>query len=445
MKVNQEQKEAIIKLFHEMDSKDDFLGLLNKAKYFIYGEKYIPFEVNQLNYYINKDKNEINKELLKRIAELFDDNLPENSIALDRGSLKKRSFYTEFTIKKKSGKDRVINAPIKGLKEFQKTLNIILQCIYEPHPAATGFVIGKSITHNASLHINQNYVYNIDLKDFFPSIDKSRIWGRLLAEPFVLNSTPERKKIANMIAVLCCHTMEVERFLEGQWQKKVLSVLPQGAPTSPTLTNAICEKLDIRLSGVAKRFCLNYSRYADDITFSSKHNTYELEKCNFENIYSSNSTFNKEIKRIIEDQKFHIKESKVRLQKRGYRQEVTGIVVNDKTNIYKRYIKQLRQWLYFWEIHGYDKAYNFFIQKYLADKGHVKKGQPNMMMVLDGKLLYLKMVKGDNDSTYLKLKERFDNLINKHETKQTLKKENKNIVDLIFDIGLEKAMMKYKT
>lgn len=442
MKVNQEQKEAIVKLFHKMDSKDDFLELLNTAKYFFYGEKCVPFELNQLNYYINKDKNQNYKELSSN--EVYDDEIKNNEV-LNKAKIDRHIFYAEFTIKKKSGKDRTIHAPIKGLKEFQKSLNIILQCIYEPHPAATGFVIGKSITHNASLHINQNYVYNIDLKDFFPSIDKSRIWGRLLVEPFVLNSTPERKKIANMIAVLCCNTMEVERFEEGQWQKKSLSVLPQGAPTSPTLTNAICEKLDIRLSGVAKRFCLNYSRYADDITFSSKHNTYELEKGNFENIYSPNSTFNKEIKRIIEDQKFHIKESKVRLQKRGYRQDVTGIVVNDKTNIDKRYIKQLRQWLYFWEIHGYDKAYNFFLQKYLADKGHVKKGQPNMIMVVDGKLLYLKMVKGDNDSTYLKLKDRFDKLLDKNETKQTVNKENKNIVDLIFDIGLEKAMMQYKT
>lgn len=69
--------------------------------------------------------------------------------------------------------------------------------------------------------------------------------------------------------------MEVERFTNNEWKREILSVLPQGAPTSPILTNAICEKLDIRLSGVAKRFGLNYTRYADDITFSSMHNTYD--------------------------------------------------------------------------------------------------------------------------------------------------------------------------
>jgi hypothetical protein len=440
MKINQEQENLIIKHFQKMDSKDDFIDLLNTTKCFLYGDKFHPFEMQQLNYYINKDNFQDNTQAVKDIAKLFGDNETDN-VLINKGAFKKRFFYTEFTIKKKSGKDRTIHAPIKGLKEFQKTLNIILQCIFDSHPAATGFVIGKSITDNASPHINQNYVYNIDLKDFFPSIDKSRIWGRLLVEPFKLNSTPERKKIANMIAALCCHTIEVERFEEGQWKNKFLSVLPQGAPTSPILTNAICERLDIRLSGVAKRFSLNYTRYADDITFSSKHNTYEVEKGHVENIYNSDSTFNKEIKRIIEDQRFYIKESKIRLQKRGYRQEVTGIVVNDKANIDKRYIKQLRQWLYYWENYGYEKACGYFIQKYIISKGHIKKGQPNMMMVLDGKLLYLKMVKGENDPTYLKLKNRFDNLVG---TEKKDQKQNKNIVDLILHIGLEEAMKNYR-
>lgn len=99
----------------------------------------------------------------------------------------------------------------------------------------------------------------------------------------------------------------------------------------------ICERLDIRLSGVAKRFGLKYSRYADDITFSSMHN-----------VYQKDSEFLIEIARIITDQNFHIKESKTRLQKQGFRQEVTGLIVNDKPNVNKRYISQLRMWIYCW-------------------------------------------------------------------------------------------------
>jgi hypothetical protein len=167
----------------------------------------------------------------------------------------------------------------------------------------------------------------------------------------------------------------------------------------------------------------------------------------FEKIFVVNSTFDKEVRRVIADQNFHVKESKVRLQKKGYRQEVTGLVVNDKINVTRRYIKQLRQWLYYWEAYGYEKAYEFFLQKYIADKGHVKIGKPNMDMVLDGKFLYLKMVKGENDGTYLKLKERFDKLLAIEKvtgTKKIKSTQDKNIVDLIFDIGLEKAMKNYK-
>ena len=257
---------------------------------------------------------------------------------------------------------------------------------------------------------------NIDLKDFFPSIDASRVWGRLLHPPFNLKSTPERKHIANMIKTLCCTELEVERYKDGEWKKEKKLVLPQGAPTSPTLTNAICDKLDRRLTGVAKRFGLNYSRYADDITFSSSHNSFKNQMGELESIYSQNSTFKKELLKVIHEQNFHIKESKVRLQKRGYKQEVTGIIVNNKINVSRTYIKNLRHLIYFWEKFGFEKASELFLKKYILDKGHLKKVKPNMAMVIDGKLLYLKMVKGDRDKTYLKLKERFDNLINNNST-----------------------------
>lgn len=421
MKITPEQKETIQDLFKKMNSKNDFLALLNEAKKIIYGDKTVFFEEKQLNYYINKDA--------KRIEKTADTT--------------KKSCYTTFSIKKKSGAERTIHAPTKGLKEFQKALNIVLQCVYEPHKAATGFVLGKSIVDNAKVHIGQNYVYNLDLKDFFPSVDKSRVWGRLLAAPFNLNTSNERRKIANMMAGLSCTAMKVERFANNEWIKITTSVLPQGAPTSPTLTNAICEKLDIRLAGVAKRFGLNYTRYADDITFSAKHNIYEISPNNSEKIFMKNSTFDKEVRRIIADQNFHIKESKVRLQKEGYRQEVTGLVVNDKVNVSRRYIKQLRQWLHYWEIFGYERAYAYFLQKYISDKAAITKGKPNMVMVLGGKLLYLKMVKGENDGTYLKLKERFENLI------VGTSSINSKSVNLILDIwekeGIEKAMEVYYT
>jgi RNA-directed DNA polymerase len=422
MKITPEQNRTIHELFKKMNSKNDFLALLNEAKKLVYGGKTIPFEEKQLNYYINKNT-KVKEDLVAALNQ--GDSRFKNS--------PRKPSYSSFTIKKKSGADRTIHAPVKGLKEMQTALNIILQCVHDPHSAATGFVLGKSIVDNAKVHVGQIYVYNLDLKDFFPSVNKSRVWGRLLVAPFDLNTTPERKKIANMIAGLSCTSMEVERFVNNKWVKVTTSVLPQGAPTSPTLTNTICERMDKQLSGVAKRFGLNYTRYADDITFSSKHNNYEVSCNTFEKIFVTNSTFDKEIRRIITSQNFHVKESKVRLQKETYRQEVTGLVVNDKVNVTRRYIKQIRQWLYYCETYGYDKAYIYFLQKYVSDKTAIPKKKPNMESVLEGKLQYLKMVKGENDGTYIKLKQRFDILFMKATPINS-------ILDIWEKEGIEKAM-----
>jgi hypothetical protein len=379
--------------------------------------------------------------------------------------------YVEFNIKKKSGANRTINAPVAGLKAIQRTLSLILQCVFEPHKAAMGFVKNRSIVDNANVHIGNRYVYNIDLKDFFSSIDQARVWKCFQLPPFNLISRenigqskagkirlgksvyytksdnfridyelitldnirifktsdyaklkekfanepsfatkitdknwtedtldvlielalrsnikdelknigenesilssiitePEKTKwsLANILSSLCCTELEVERKNEnGEWVLVKRNVLPQGAPTSPIITNIICQKLDHRLSGLAKRFGLKYSRYADDITFSSMHNVYQPE-----------GEFLKELHRIITEQNFHIKESKTRLQKEGYRMEVTGLLVNEKANVQKRYIKQLRMWLYYWERYGYSRASEFFVQQYIADKGHVKNGK----------------------------------------------------------------------
>ena len=436
-----EFKHQVRTAFNTMQSKSDFLVLLNIVKQMNYGDKTVPFSEKQLNYFITKDSRVLKSKVDFQIDLSGVETIIKENVVVEKKNSNRASCYIPFTIKKKSGQDRTIHAPVKGLKEFQKVLNIILQCMHEPHAAANGFVIGKSIVDNAKSHVGQTYVYNIDLKDFFPSVDRSRVWGRLLVAPFHLGTTVERKNIANFIATLCCTPMEVERLNEGKWITITTSVLPQGAPTSPTLTNIICEKLDKRLTGVAKRFGLNYSRYADDITFSSKHNTYEVTSSKVEKIFEVASTFDCEVRKIITEQNFHIKESKVRLQQRGYRQEVTGLVVNDKINVTRRYVKQLRQWLYLWERYGYEKAYSLFLNFYLADKGHVKSEKPNMAMVINGKLLYLKMVKGAVDGTYLKLKKRFDLLLGTAPQNNTTEV---NIVDLIFDVGLEKAMKYYK-
>lgn len=356
--------------FHSMKSKDDFLFLLNHVKTIIYGKKTKPFELKHLNYHTNQNI---------------------------------QNRYKTFIIKKKSGAERTIHSPSKGLKSIQTSLNLILQNIYDVNAAATGFIPGKSIRDNAIVHAGSNYIYNIDLKDFFSSIDQARIWGRLRKPPFNLNAENDRLEIANIIAAICCHEIKVERLDEtNKWCVMKKKVLPQGAPTSPTTANIICQQLDFYLTAVAKRFGLKYTRYADDITFSSMHN-----------VYSKKGEFIKELNRIILSQNFTIKESKTRLQKQGYKQEVTGLIVNNKVNVKSQYIKQLRQWLFYWEAYGQTKANLYYSAQYIREKGHIKKKCPDISIVILGKLNFLKMVKGEENETYLLLQERYDHLVNK--------------------------------
>lgn len=292
--------------------------------------------------------------------------------------------FRTFHIRKKSGGLREIKAPTYKFCFILKPLSIALNAIFEPDSSAMGFASGRSVVSNANAHVGHNYVFNIDLKDFFPSIPQARVWGRLKVKPF--NFSPE---IANVIAGLCCTYNE----------EQAHNVLPPGSPVSPLLSNAICSRLDYRMKGVAKRFGLHYSRYADDMTFSSMHN-----------VYQEGSKFREEILKVIKEEGFTINDKKTRLLKKGARQEVTGLTVNEKANVIREYVRDLRWILNAWEKYGYARAYALFYIRYKSEKGYIKKGEPVMENVLGGKLNYLKMVKGANDPTYLKLKGRYDNL-----------------------------------
>lgn len=499
MKIEVKQIERIRCMFVNMQTREDLLCVLNEANRLLYGKNAENLPLRILTKYANP-----------RFA---------------------GNCYHTFNIKKKAGGDRQINAPVNNLAYLQKLLSIALQCVFIPEKAAYGFTWNKSIVDNAKLHQDQRYVYNIDLKDFFSSIDQARVWKCLQLKPFNLNrestrpikilspqqlldevlkadklpdmSNAGRKRylhtpdgtyylahsiastrdliaehesqffvnhedatlninelktnksskngvnfwyinrdpeydktmLASMIAAICCAELDVERKDEdGQWIIEKRRVLPQGAPTSPVLTNIVCQRLDLLLTGVAKRFGLNYSRYADDITFSSKHN-----------VYQENSEFIQELNRIISEQGFHIKESKTRLQKDGYRKEVTGLLVNENVNVSKRYIKQLRMWLYLWERYGYKKASIYFSKHYLTDKGHVKKGEPDLANVVGGKLEYLKMVKGSHNNVYVELSRRLDSLIS---PKKKITESKSLILESVLEVfatkGLAEAMQLYK-
>lgn len=384
MKTTKENIKLIQQKFGSLESKEDLVAIINDANVILYGEDAFALKLQTLTFFANPSV------------------------------CKKR--YTSFEVPKKSGGARTINAPVKGLKYVLKALNFIFQCISEPHHKATGFVLNKSIVTNAKFHVGNHYVYNIDLKDFFHSFDRNRVKIGFMQAPFSLRDAKE--PLAFLLACLCTHPFEVDG------EQKI--VLPQGAPTSPTITNMLCIAMDRRLNGLAKRFKVNYSRYADDITFSSQTNIFKRKD------------FLEELYRIIQDdQKLVLNEKKTRLQKSGHRQEVTGLTVNEKVNVSRRYLKELRMWFYFWEKHGLEKTKLIFKKDYIQDKGHIKKGEPNFINVLVGKLQYLKMVKSPQDTTYLKLNTRLERLLqNEGKLEQILRVwENE---------GIEKAMELYE-
>lgn len=362
------EKQQIAILAHQMEDKEDLLSLLNRIKKdemteMGYADRFHPFTKKHINYYCN----------------------PKNSF----------HRYKQFKIKKRTGGFRQITAPKnRSFMLILKYINEIFKSIYTPSVYAMGFAEGRSVVTNANVHKGQNYVFNIDLKDFFSSIEQPRVWKRLQLKPFNFPLP-----VANVIAGLC--SMKEVRELEDGTKQEIF-VLPQGAPTSPILTNMICDKLDHRLAGLAKRFGLHYTRYADDITFSSMHN-----------VYQPKSEFMKELQRIILDQGFHINNKKTRLQKLGSRQEVTGIIVSNKLNVTQKFIRDIRNILYMWDRYGYSVAYSNFFPKYKNEKGHVKKGNPDLINVIWGKLMYLKMIKGEEDSVYKRLHDKFISLVEK--------------------------------
>lgn len=239
--------------------------------------------------------------------------------------------YSIFFIDKKDGGKREILAPKKDLKIIQKKLSKILEeCYIEISEknnkinfnSINGFITGKSIITNAKKHTNKRYVLNIDLKDFFPSITFNRIVGFLKKNKYF----KLEHDVAMLIAQIACH--------KGS--------LPQGSPSSPIISNLIMLSLDKEINILAKQHGLTYSRYADDITLSTN-------KKNFPNEIASGNgiewNIHKKLETLINNYKFNINHKKIRMQYKTSRQEVTGIIVNKKVNVNRKYIRNVKAML----------------------------------------------------------------------------------------------------
>ena len=222
--------------------------------------------------------------------------------------------YVEFEIPKSSGGLRRISAPVLKLRWIQRwILENVLQNI-PLRDCATAYTRNKSIVHNAAPHTHKAVIVKLDLEDFFPSITFGRVLG-------VYQEIGYTHSVAALLTKLSCHKDR----------------LPQGAPTSPALSNLVCRRLDSRLSGLAEHLGFAYTRYADDLTFSGSIRPEALIRA---------------VERIVQDEGFTLAKHKTHITRSGQSQQVTGLVVNKKVNIPRKYYRRVRAIVHNCQVRG---------------------------------------------------------------------------------------------
>lgn len=323
------------------------VGLLNSG---IPQEPYVNSYLNYINILLNNDVPIIFE--FNHLARLLG-RKPSYLASVINSST---NHYREFSIPKKKGGKRIIHAPYPALFECQLWIYHNILKKIKIHPTAHAFTLSKSIITNASLHLNKRYLLKVDIEDFFPSIKINRIIN-------IFKNLGYSNNVSFYLAQLCCCGEEI----------------PQGAPTSPSLSNIVCRKLDKRFLGLAKKCHYRYTRYADDIAFSG-----EDISPNFINLVES----------ILSSEGFKINKSKTVLLEESKRKILTGILVNGKTpRVPKSYKRKLIQEVYYIEKYG--------IFSHISKK---RINNPCYIESLLGKLQFLLSVEPENQFAINSLK-----------------------------------------
>ena len=229
-------------------------------------------------------------------------------------------FYKKYSIPKRNGDRRIIHEPLPSLKEIQTW---ILEYILNPgaktyvSPVAKAYMPKQSVRDNARFHKGQKYVLCLDLKDFFGSISFRQVFS-------VFRNMGYSKALATLLSNICI----------------LNNSLPQGAPTSPMLSNMVFRYYDDKIFDYCKSKNIRYTRYADDLTFSGDFNCKEVVSF---------------IRKVLSKTTFAINDNKTKFVSRGNRQEVTGVVVNEKLQASAIYRKKIRQEVYYIIKFGVDK------------------------------------------------------------------------------------------
>lgn len=263
-----------------------------------------------------------------------------------------QSHYVYFQIPKKSGGMRTLSAPHTEMARCQQWILGHILNLLPLHDCAHGFVKGRGIMSNAVPHVDRELVVNLDLKDFFPSITFPRVRG-------LFQGMGYSPAVATILALLCteCPRLAMEYAGTRVYAATGPRALPQGACTSPALSNLCARKLDARLQGLARKLGFTYTRYADDLTFSAKGEA-----------AANVGALMMGVRRFTTDEKFTVNEDKTRVQRPHARQMVTGIVVNQRPNVPRSTRRRLRAILHNagkTGVEGQNRAQNPFFSAWL--------------------------------------------------------------------------------
>lgn len=282
------------------------------------------------------------------------------------------SHYINFNLPKKSGGFRRISAPMPALKAAQIWIleNILNRVTV--HENAHGFLAGRNIVSNAEKHVGAKVIVNLDLENFFPSINYKRVKG-------VFRSFGYSESVSTVFALVCTapDTEEIELDGKTYFVAGGERHLPQGSPASPAISNIASRRLDKSLTKIAADHDFKYTRYADDLTFSSANKDADVGK------------LLRQVRFVVEKQGFVVNENKTRILRKGRQQEVTGIVVNDKISIDRKTLRKFRAVLHQAETKGLDglrwgnsldliaalKGYANFVLMVDKEKGHAFQQQ----------------------------------------------------------------------
>jgi retron-type reverse transcriptase len=276
-----------------------------------------------------------------------------------------RTHYVKFQVPKRSGGVRTLAAPHKTLKLAQRWVLTTIVSKFPVTEAAHGFVPGRGIVSNASPHVGKAVIVNMDLEDFFPSISFYRV--RAVFERYGYSGG-----VSTVLALLCTECPRMAITYDGTAYEVATGprALPQGAPTSPGLSNQVARKLDKRLLGLAAKLGLTYTRYADDLTFSGGPDV--AERVGY---------LMARVRHIALEEGFRVNEKKSRVMRPSAAQTVTGVIVNDKPSIPRDELRRLRAILHRARTEGLE-AQN-------------REGRPNFRAWLEGKIAFVSMVRPD--------------------------------------------------